>query len=886
AELKPDESLLEHELAIKDLHGRLASVREGSQELERQKVMLEDVKAQAQRTLEKVRPDLGLDGAGELKLTDAQIAKVDAALERHTRLSALLKQAEQAVEDAEDRARELTAELDGLEDPPDVSLLEAAVADAQAEGQVEKRIREAEQELTDAQDALERAVRRLQPRAGIEALREMSPPGGVGVEQFSRRHEELEARARELAERRERIDEARRKFDEEVARLQLSTDVPTVEDLAQLRATRDGEWRRLRRGLEGAASPAPDPDDYERHVGHADDVADRLRVEADSVARKAQLTASERRLEADERELSESLEAHRKEQAGEDEKWHAAWKETGIEPGSPREMIEWLRQREDALARADALARRRRRLESEEAVRDEHLAALRAALAALEVEVASTPTLSGLLEVARARLADSDAVRERYERLARELRTARATAEGQHRKASEQRAALEEWKESWKEIAAANGWPPEIGPDSARKTLADVSELAKQLQEVAQLEARADAIGERLGEFERDAGKLIAELAKELSGRPVNDAVAELARRLEEAVKARSSRQALLEGAEKAREELAAVEQSVARAESELEALVELAGVKTVEELPEAERMAARGEELRLRLPELETQITESGQASLRELIERTEGMNVDALEAQREEAEGEVGALEEQLHTLDVRIGELGAEKRKMESLDGAARAAEELQQRVAELRGLTERYVRLYMANWALAGAIDSYRREHKGPLLKRADELFPELTCGSFQGLEVGFDESDEPILVGVRANGRKAPVGVMSTGTREQLYLALRLASLERYIDAHGPMPVILDDVVLHSDPERKTAILKALAELGRRTQVIAFTHDPQVIALAQSAVDPQLLTIHELGGNQITGALRSQVEITGVHPVPSAAMTQALSPAAG
>jgi uncharacterized protein YhaN len=124
----------------------------------------------------------------------------------------------------------------------------------------------------------------------------------------------------------------------------------------------------------------------------------------------------------------------------------------------------------------------------------------------------------------------------------------------------------------------------------------------------------------------------------------------------------------------------------------------------------------------------------------------------------------------------------------------------------------------------------------------------------------------------VLVGVRSTGEKVSVKVMSTGTHEQLYLALRLASLERHVELHGPMPVILDDVVLHSDPRRKSAVLSALADLGRHTQVIAFTHDPQVVALAQNAIDPDLLTVHELGGSEITGALQPPIATGDVHPI--------------
>lgn len=77
----------------------------------------------------------------------------------------------------------------------------------------------------------------------------------------------------------------------------------------------------------------------------------------------------------------------------------------------------------------------------------------------------------------------------------------------------------------------------------------------------------------------------------------------------------------------------------------------------------------------------------------------------------------------------------------------------------------------------------------------------------------------------------------------------------------------------DPLWLHScfEPEC-TAILAALVDLGRRTQVIAFTHDPQVVALAQSVVEPDLVTVHELGGNEITGALQPEIATADVRPI--------------
>ena len=72
--------------------------------------------------------------------------------------------------------------------------------------------------------------------------------------------------------------------------------------------------------------------------------------------------------------------------------------------------------------------------------------------------------------------------------------------------------------------------------------------------------------------------------------------------------------------------------------------------------------------------------------------------------------------------------------------------------------------------------------------------------------------------------------------MSDGTRDQLYLALRLAGLESWLKSHESIPFVVDDILLNFDDARATAALKALAELSRSTQVLFFTHHRHVVDL--------------------------------------------------
>ncbi len=87
--------------------------------------------------------------------------------------------------------------------------------------------------------------------------------------------------------------------------------------------------------------------------------------------------------------------------------------------------------------------------------------------------------------------------------------------------------------------------------------------------------------------------------------------------------------------------------------------------------------------------------------------------------------------------------------------------------------------------------------------------------------------------------------------MSDGSRDQLFLALRLGGLARYVKANGPMPFIVDDVLVHFDDDRSATALAALGELGKETQVVFFTHHKHLISLAESSVSDEILRVHEL-----------------------------------
>jgi uncharacterized protein YhaN len=87
----------------------------------------------------------------------------------------------------------------------------------------------------------------------------------------------------------------------------------------------------------------------------------------------------------------------------------------------------------------------------------------------------------------------------------------------------------------------------------------------------------------------------------------------------------------------------------------------------------------------------------------------------------------------------------------------------------------------------------------------------------------------------VLVARRFDGERAQVVGLSEGTRDKLFLALRLALLERRTSE--PMPFIADDLLTSFDEARTLAALRLLAAAGQKRQIILFTHHRRVADFA-------------------------------------------------
>lgn len=183
-----------------------------------------------------------------------------------------------------------------------------------------------------------------------------------------------------------------------------------------------------------------------------------------------------------------------------------------------------------------------------------------------------------------------------------------------------------------------------------------------------------------------------------------------------------------------------------------------------------------------------------------------------------------------------------------------GAATAARQEEDAAAEMALAAEEWLTLRAASLLLTEAARRYRDQTANPVLTRAAALFRALTCGGFETLTPEMDEKGAERIIAVRAEGAVAPgerVGVeaLSEGARDQLFLALRLAAIERWAEDRPAPPFVADDLFASFDEARMVAGLEALAALGATTQCLALTHHAHVADAASAHLGERAQIIH-------------------------------------
>lgn len=856
AGLSTNQALLDQTENIEDLHARLGGHRKALQDRPHLEVEVLQLLTEAESILKEIRPDLELKDIEQLRPVLAKRQHIADLGSKDAVLNARVEQAEFSLRETDKRLKAARKERDAIPESGSTDALHRAIAAARRQGELDALIQSTQSQLASLQAECVTDLSRLTFWVGeLADVAGLRLPNRESIRRFEEGYDELSKRFQRLDEKIGEIIGSLQDTSQRLDEIERVGEVPTEAALINARSERDAVWQLLRRqwvdGEDVSAEASEQqsegtlPDAFENHLAGADEVSDRLRREADRVHALASLQAKQEGGQRQADEIVEQLEAAKAEKVQLDADWEALWAPCQIVPRSPREMRAWVDEFErlrDQVGQLDLLRRKVTELEHH---RVTHIQRLNEQLTGLGRGSSTSEELETVLLECETFASQLDESKRKLDALSKEVKDREADVESlgeEHRLASE---ALEAWKAQWTEQMQSLGLRSETSPLEVDDFIENVRALFSKQGEAGKLRIRINAIDEDVAVFRSEAEAMVAAIAPELSDLPADDAVVRLNALLSENRSRQTKRQQIEEQIEQATQEIQDSNASIKTMTDRLNALSVEAKCDDHHQLEAAERRSADYLRIKAAIDSIEQELLEAGEGgTVAELEAQAEGVDPDSLPGRITELTNKI---EDDLEPRRTELAETkGRETKELELMDGSDQAAvlaDQAQAILASIRSDAERYIHVKLAGKILRDQIERYRQENQGPLVKRASEHFSALTLGSFDGLMTDFNEKDEPILAGIRPGGEHVTVEGMSSGTRDQLYLALRLASLEKYMETSEPMPFIVDDILVDFDDARSQAALNALAELAEKTQTILFTHHSRVVEQSKQLKGP-------------------------------------------
>ncbi len=874
--LSLNDAVLQHEEGITACAADVRRIREAIHDRDTKiGPELKDLEARIERMRGELSRAYGAGFAGDEDLSTAP------TLQQRSRLVAQGTKRDKAAEKSralEPRLQEQRETLTGLQVqlgsiPPAVDHrpLKESLAAARRVEAVARRLDDDRALVENNRVHTEQMLDRLGGFGGASSeLRALALPDDALLDRYRDQFDRVAQRETELSELKDKLEGQLADLTEKIDAIRTRGDVPTEAALDEARTLRDQTWSIIRAAWESGRSPeacAADireseaienaggiADRYEASVEQSDELSDRLRRESDRVSELCGADATRRRVES-ERIL---LESSRSELADERTRlvaeWNGVWATLRIESLPPREMALWLRKCRElirAMDEASAIEREFTRNAQQVAEVSQSLTRALTALRGEEPEPASFEALMHRAVEELEKLESEDQLRASLSDRVGEARRALQKIDSESKSAARE---LSELDADWADALEQFGL-------SSATSLQEVHEVFAQTDAFVAAKENAQAHRDRIKamtraevEFRSSTCELCAAIAPELSQTKEEDAIGQLQRLLNQTREARTRQVELKKQIDEAENRRKNVASRIAEHEADLQRFCREARVQSTDELAGAEERSQVRVEAERELAAAEEHLKAFAGANPFDDFIAMASAPPDGIETLLDGLERELERLDSEAQStneLHVR------EKQWLESMDGTSEAGALAQERaevVSALEEDVEEYVKVVVAAGALQAAMDRYRETNQGPVLERASRAFNRLTDGAFDGLMADYNAKGDQVIVGVRrGSGEKVQVDGMSEGTADQLYLALRLASIEEYVAHHPPMPVILDDILINFDDNRASAALSVLGELATHTQVIFFTHHRHLIDLAKQAVPADRLDVKILQG---------------------------------
>lgn len=783
---------------------------------------------------------------------------------------------DQALEQNENERREIENELKAKEEeyntilePPNIEELENVIDSVKRAGDLEESLKLRIIENSPKDQLLKEEVKQLPLWSGsYKELVELSVPVlDETIKKFEKQRLDILKAIEKTDEQIIIQTESIANYEEQIRHLEALTEIPSEEKLLSIRSNRDQGWQIIRTKLQQR-----DLDDqaineftngkkiesvYENLVFDADTVADKMRSEAEKVGAKKKHLDDINRCKDSIVKLEQKKDELTKELADWEKSWDRLWEPTSIKPLSPEEMREWSVKYGQIKGMFHDFEKEQNAIRELEEKIVQYKQSLIKVLDSL-VDVDQQKSLTELLQIAekQQRIVNEDW--KKRTRLEDSISGIKHRSNNLSFRNKDLYRKLENWKDKWLEAINGTNITDTTSVDVAEKIVLMYEECTKAYNELNDVEKKHNSVLEQIALYEERVDKLLNSITLSFDEKTIDIVVSELNGKLGQAKEDKVRSNELGNQLKRLEANVREAVLEIETAEKHLNNLMTQAQCSTIEALEKVEKMFLVKKEYENGIRIIEEELIEiGGGLSLHEISDEVDQFERDSIDVELEEINRKLNEIEPVRSELEQSHGVIKKEfEEKIQGNNTSSVLAEQKKESIlAKLAELTDRYIQIKLASTLLQKGIEYYRNQNQDPILKRASELFARLTLQSFAKLIVDYDEKDQAVLMGVRDNGEKITIDGMSDGTTDQLYLSLRIASIEKYGNEIEPIPFIVDDILVHFDDVRSKETLKILLELSKETQIIFFTHHFRLVEIMKELVSEDQYQLIELNSKE-------------------------------
>ncbi len=812
--------------------------------------------------LEEIRKRLGAEEASDLTqfiISDDTITNLDGLLQQEARLAGRLCTAQQEVSDAKDALSQAQAEAQRTAFPDEKMKLVAALLDEYTENDLQLLLSQAEDAVDEINRNIELGLKSLVPWIGSRGdLDFQELPTSVQASRWSAKTssflDKLETQKRQRAQHEQNLAKHKSKVKTLSEQLGVITDVYAV----SAREKRDNAWTIHRKNLSDKTAT-----EFEQALASDDRIRDGRLAETE---RLAQLRIEQENLmmtEAVLKAVADEIKRIEDDFNGLQNEMHPIFIKVGLpENFQAEDLSKWLESVQQVRNLMEkeigCLAKR----DQAKCAYDQQRKNLLAALIGVGQRTLEELNFKELRAIARLYIREADESKTQHTIAKKAVSDAEEQAKKRNKALEAVSKEFESWLTNWKQ-ALSGLWLEQKNVSQIRTLLELLRKLPPLVTGKKKLLKEISVREKDINEFDEAVCDLIDSIGEKKQG-DLATQFSLLQERLETAQQAEAAHVAAKKNQERADNQLSKARSDVALTENRIK---EMAAFFTTSEEPSTLDQLSLFVDRAKQKRELVKAISEKEDNLLQCLGIKNRNNAEEALKANiLSDVETRLamidGDLEQAEQLLEQLIGENRDAQREIDAIGGdasVARLNEKRESLLLKISNKANRALALHLGLMAADRALAAYRDRHRSELLTQTADAFKAITCGEFLRLTTQPDRLEEK-LIAMRTSGGSIAVGAMSKGTRFQLYLALRLAGYRRFCNMVQPLPFIGDDIMETFDDCRSESTIRQLSEIAKEGQVLYFTHHRHLCEIAKNVCGSNV-KIHEIP-KQLTNGTNS------------------------